>query len=184
MRLTTATKITLLRFLLVPFLIFFILNGEFKLSFVIFSIAALTDGLDGFVARKFNQRSPLGAILDPASDKILMLSSFIILSFPEISILNTIPKWLVYSFLARDFLIISGALFMRIFYNIKTFSPSIWGKITTGTEAVTIGFVLLGNAVSKSLPFIIPFYYITFSLVLISGLDYGWRGLTIIMGKN
>lgn len=184
MNLTVATKITLLRFILVPVLIFFILNGDFKLSFVVFSIAALTDRLDGFVARRFNQRSPLGAILDPASDKILMLSTFIILSFPEIAVLNTIPKWLVYAVLARDFIILSGALFLRIFHNIKTFTPSIWGKITTGVEAVTIGLVLLGNTVSRNLPFLIPFYYLTLSLILISGLDYSWRGLAIIRGKN
>ncbi len=184
MSLTLATKITLLRFILVPILIFFILNGDFKLSFIVFSIAALTDGLDGFIARKFNQRSSLGAILDPASDKILMLSTFIILSFPEIASLNTIPKWLVFAVLARDFIISSGALFLRIFYNIKTFSPSIWGKITTGAEAITAGLVLLSNAFSRNLPFLIPFYYLTFLLVIISGLDYSWKGLALIRGKN
>lgn len=184
MRLTVATQITLVRFILVPFLIFFILNGDFKASLIIFSIAALTDGLDGFVARKFNQRSSLGAILDPASDKILMLATFITLSFPAIANSNRIPKWLVFAVLARDFIIVSGALFLRIFYNVKTFSPSIWGKITTGAEAVTAGFVLLGNAISKRIPFIIPFYYFTLFLVLISGFDYSWRGLAIIKNKK
>jgi cardiolipin synthase len=183
MRLTTATKITLLRFLLVPFLIFFILNGEFKLSFVIFSIAALTDGLDGFVARKFNQRSPLGAILDPASDKILMLSAFITLSLTEISP-NRVPKWLVLSIFTRDFIIVSGVIFLRFFYNVKTFSPSIWGKMTTGAEALTGILVLLGNAISRAIPFISSLYYLTFFLVLISGFDYSLKGLLLIKNKN
>ncbi len=181
---TLATKITLIRLILVPFLIFFILNGDFKVSFVLFSIAALTDGLDGFVARRFNQRSPIGAILDPASDKILMLATFITLSFPEIANSNRIPKWLVFAVLARDFIIISGALFLRIFQNVKTFSPSIWGKLTTGAEAVTAGFVLLGNALSKTLSFLIPLYFLTFFFVLISGLDYSWRGVALIKSKN
>lgn len=184
MRLTVATQITLVRLIFVPFLIFFILNGDFKVSLIIFSIAALTDGLDGFVARKFNQRSSLGAILDPASDKILMLATFITLSFPSIANSNRIPKWLVFAVLARDFIIVSGALFLRIFYNVKTFSPSIWGKITTGAEAVTAGLVLLGNAISRGIPFIIPFYYFTLLFVLISGLDYSMRGVDIIKNKK
>ncbi len=184
MRLTLATKITILRLVLVPFLIFFILNGDFKLGFLLFSIAALTDGLDGFVARKFNQRSSLGAILDPASDKILMLATFITLSFPVIASFNRIPRWLVFAVLARDFIIVSGALFLRIFYNVKTFSPSVWGKLTTGAEAVTAGFVLLGNALSRQLSFLAPFYFLTLFFVLISGLDYSWKGILLMRSKN
>lgn len=182
MGLTLATKITLVRLILVPFLVIITLNGDFKLGLAIFSIAALTDGLDGFVARKFNQRSSLGAILDPASDKILMLTTFAILTFSKVAIPNRIPKWLFLSILTRDFVIVTGAFFLRVFYNVRNFSPSIWGKLTTGSEAITAGFVFLGNAFSFSFNFLIPFYYLTFLFIFISGLDYSWRGL--LMSRN
>lgn len=184
MELTLATKITLIRLILVPILVFFTLNGDFKVSFAVFSIAAITDGLDGFVARKFNQRSNLGAILDPASDKILMLTTFAMLSLPKVANPNRIPQWLFLSILIRDLIIVSGVLFLRVFYNVRKFSPSIWGKLTTGFEAVTAGFVFLGNAISSSFNFLIPFYFFTFLFVFISGIDYSWRGLLMIKNKT
>ncbi len=184
MRVTTATKITFLRLFLVPFLIFFILRKDFKMGLVVFVLAVMTDGLDGLIARKFNQRSAIGAILDPAADKILMLSTFLTLSFPAVVGTNRIPKWLVIAIITRDLIIVSGALFLRVFLSVKSFSPSIWGKLTTGAESFTASFALLGNAISQSFQFLLLFYYLTLFFVLISAIHYSWRGVSIIIRRS
>ncbi|MGQ9617493.1 MAG: CDP-alcohol phosphatidyltransferase family protein [Candidatus Aminicenantia bacterium] len=182
MRITFATKITLLRFFLTPLLIFYIGRKDFKISLIIFVFAAITDGLDGMIARKFNQRTSLGAILDPASDKALMLSTFFMLSLIANS--NRIPKWLFFAILARDLIIVFGALFLTFFYHVKTFSPSIWGKLTTGVEAFTAGLALLGNYLCRSIIILVPFYYLALCLVIISGIDYTVKGISVMRRRT
>ena len=119
---TTANKITLVRILLVPFFIAFALwyvrEGEewVRLATVaIFGVASLSDGIDGYIARHYNQRSELGAILDPLADKLLLLSAIILLSFPSDGHFARIPIWLIIVVISRDVLLLLGL--SVIYYN-------------------------------------------------------------------
>src|SRR5580693_6946910 len=106
---TTANKITIVRALLVPFFIVQVLyyagsgNEWFRLGAIIsFAIAAAADGLDGYVARHYNQRSELGAILDPLADKLLLVSGIVLLSFSNQHYLKVIPTWVMVTIISRD----------------------------------------------------------------------------------
>ena len=87
---TAANMITILRFVLVPAVVYWLLTGEWQLAFAGFLVAGISDGVDGFVARHFNQRSKLGGYLDPMADKLLLVSVFVVLGF-----LGELPLWLV-----------------------------------------------------------------------------------------
>src|SRR5213079_3633093 len=98
---TTANKITILRILLIPFFVvevlYYVMNGHELhrlLAILSFALAAIFDGVDGYVARRYNQRSELGAILDPLADKLLLVSGIILLSFDHQPYLDPIPLWL------------------------------------------------------------------------------------------
>src|ERR1022692_1979496 len=112
---TTANKITILRILLVPFFVVEVLyytkaGHELyrMLAFLCFGVAAICDGVDGYVARRYNQRSELGAILDPLADKLLLVSGIVVLSFDHSPYLESVPLWLTGTIIGRDMLILIG----------------------------------------------------------------------------
>src|SRR5436190_22796040 len=112
---TTANKVTISRILLVPFyiisIIYYVKSGEeFYRWFAIscFAVAAISDGIDGFIARHFNQWSELGTILDPLADKLLLVSGIVLLSFPNEGRLPAMPIWLTVIILSRDVLLLIG----------------------------------------------------------------------------
>src|SRR5512134_6493 len=98
---TTANKVTIMRILLIPFfvveVIYYMKTGNEVhrlVSVLAFAVAAICDGVDGYIARRFNQRSELGAMLDPLADKLLLVSGIVLLSFDHLPYLATIPLWL------------------------------------------------------------------------------------------
>ncbi len=107
---TAANILSMLRILLIPVFISLLLQHRVTQAFFVFLFAIATDLLDGFAARIWQQKTKLGTFLDPAADKLLMASSFIILSLPAVSTPNTIPVWLVIVVIIRDLYIVSGAL--------------------------------------------------------------------------
>jgi cardiolipin synthase len=177
---TLANQLTFLRLVAVPFFILAILEARFGLALGIFIAAGVTDLLDGLIARVFRQRTALGAYLDPAADKLLLISAFILLTrypnlFQTIPMVNRIPLYLTILVISRDGLILAIALMLNLAYGQKRFLPSILGKITTGTELVTIGLVLLFNRL-QSTHAIVPFaFHTTLLLILLSGFHYLWR---------
>jgi cardiolipin synthase len=176
---TLANQLTFLRLVAVPFFILAILEARFGLALGIFIAAGVTDLL-GLIARVFRQRTALGAYLDPAADKLLLISAFILLTrypnlFQTIPMVNRIPLYLTILVISRDGLILAIALMLNLAYGQKRFLPSILGKITTGTELVTIGLVLLFNRL-QSTHAIVPFaIHTTLLLILLSGFHYLWR---------
>src|SRR5438874_13414120 len=106
--LTIPNILTLLRLFLVPFFLIASIRGMFTAAFVIFVSAAVTDIFDGMIARRFNQRSRLGAILDPAVDKTMMVCGFIYFTVARLP-LASIPAWLTFVVFIRDFLILTFA---------------------------------------------------------------------------
>src|SRR5215210_5090224 len=125
---TIPNLVTLARLLLVPCFIFASMRGMYVAAFVIFVTAAASDTLDGVLARSLNQRSRLGALLDPAADKTLMVCGFVYYTFAKLPVVS-IPGWMTFTVFIRDFLIALIAFLLYTRVNITTFPPSLWGKI-------------------------------------------------------
>ena len=142
---TTANKITILRVLLVPFfivqLLYYVDNGVewHRLAAILtFAIAALSDGLDGYIARRYNQRSQLGAILDPLADKLLLVSGIVILSFNNQPRLPQTPLWLAGAIVGRDMLLLIGLVVIYYSCGKVTVRPIMIGKIATVLQMICV----------------------------------------------
>src|SRR5215468_8049755 len=147
---TTANKITILRILLIPFFVvevlYYVKNGNeaHRLAAILsFGLAAVCDGVDGFIARRYNQRSELGAILDPLADKLLLVSGIIVLSFDHRPYLQTLPLWLTGTIIGRDILLLAGLLVIHMTVGKVTVRPRALGKIATVLQMVVVLWTLL-----------------------------------------
>jgi len=147
---TTANKITILRILLVPFFIaetlYYVGSGNelYRLLAILsFAIAAISDGVDGYIARRYNQRSELGAILDPLADKLLLVSGIVLLSLNNAPYLEQIPLWLTMTIIGRDVIILIGLVVIQITVGKVIVHPRIIGKIATVLQMTTVLWTLL-----------------------------------------
>jgi len=170
--LTVPNFLSSLRILLVPVFILMITHHKTITAFVVFLIAASTDLLDGITARAMNQKSKLGSYLDPAGDKLLMICSFIILSFPEFSSPNVIPLWLTIIVVARDVFIAIIAFFLYKFRGKNAFMPSSLGKTCTFSQMGVVMIVLFFNSIQTSPFFLFGLYIFVLILTILSGLHY------------
>jgi cardiolipin synthase (CMP-forming) len=148
---TTANKITIGRILLVPFFIAQILyyahTGQAGLrlgALLSFAVAALADAVDGYIARHFNQRSELGAILDPLADKLLLTSAIILLSLENHRYFDRIPLWLTVTVLSRDAIILMGMALIHYTMGKVKVRARLTGKIATILQMATVLWILLG----------------------------------------
>lgn len=147
---TTANKITILRILLIPFFVvevlYYVKNGNevHRLAAILsFAIAAICDGVDGYIARRYNQRSELGAILDPLADKLLLVSGIVVLSFEHRPYLETIPLWLTGTIIGRDILVLAGMLVIQMTVGKVKVRPRMVGKVATVLQMAIILWILL-----------------------------------------
>ena len=168
--------LTCLRLLLAPFVIQAIWKGHAAAALVLFACAAATDGLDGFIARRFELASARGAYLDPIADKILLSGVYLALAAS-----GSVPWWLVGLIFGRDVYILLGAsLFLR-FTPMRKFPPSSWGKTSTFLQVVTAVLWMarnwLGGPVLYALA--IAFLWPCAAFTLASGLHYTWRGIQL-----
>ena len=138
---TVPNQLTFLRLGFLPFFIVLIYYQRYPWALLILVLAALTDAMDGLLARSLDQKSALGAYLDPIADKLLLSSSFIVLALE-----GQIPWWLTILALGRDVLILTTAAVILLASAGRQFPPSIYGKITTGTQILLV-FVVLSAAV-------------------------------------
>jgi cardiolipin synthase len=129
--------ITIGRILLVPITVWLIISGEFSLAFVAFVVAGVSDGVDGFIARRLNQRSELGAYLDPIADKALLVSIYVSLGF-----LQFLPAWLVILVVTRDVLIVGAVVLAWVLNKPMVVAPSMASKVNTVGQIVLAGLVL------------------------------------------
>ena len=146
---TTANKITILRILLIPFFVVEVLyygrtGSELHrvLALVCFAVAAICDGVDGYIARRYNQRSELGGILDPLADKLLLVSGIVLLSF-QWAHLDTIPLWLTGTIIGRDILVLVGLVVIQMTVGKVKVRPRVVGKIATVLQMAVVLWVLL-----------------------------------------
>jgi cardiolipin synthase (CMP-forming) len=147
---TTANKITILRILLIPFFVvevlYYVKNGNeaHRLAAIIsFAVAAICDGVDGYIARRYNQRSELGAILDPLADKLLLVSGIVVLSFEHRPYLETIPLWLTGTIIGRDILVLAGMVVIQMTVGKVRVRPRMIGKVATVLQMAIILWILL-----------------------------------------
>ena len=147
---TTANKITILRILLVPFFVvevlYYVQSGNELhrlLGLLAFAVAAILDGVDGYVARRYNQRSELGTLLDPIADKLLLVSAIVVLSFDHRPRLGQLPLWLTGTIIGRDLLLGLGAITVRLVVGQIVVRPRVTGKIATVFQMVAVCWILL-----------------------------------------
>jgi cardiolipin synthase len=172
--LTLPNFLTLMRMAMVPFFVLAVAERDFGLALWILIVAGLTDAFDGFLARRMDMRSRIGAYLDPLADKMLITVAYITLTVPfgqEV----VIPLWLTILALFRDSLIMLVAVVLYMVEHLREFPPSPLGKATTFAQVVTIAVVLLANV--TPIPWWIPeaCFYGSFGLVIVSGFDYIYR---------
>ncbi len=180
MRMTLANQLTIARMAVIPLILTLVLSNHAGWALLVFTLAGLSDMLDGVIARRYRQKSSLGTFLDPMADKLLMTACFIVLSipdnpqsFPDYAVPNHIPIYLTIVTISRDVFIVMVALVIHLASGLSRFPPTILGKATTLTQIAMIGFVLLFNAVGQEFPvFIQALGWLTLAATLASGFHY------------
>jgi cardiolipin synthase len=166
--------LTLLRLLLVPFVIQAILHGAHATALVLFAAAALTDILDGVAARRLRLSTQTGAYLDPIADKCLLSGVFLAMAAA-----GTVPWWFVAVVFGRDLYILLGVALFMLLTPLRKFPPSVWGKISTFFQILTAVVWMARNAfevrVLDALSSAI--LWVSLGFTVWSGLHYTWRGM-------
>lgn len=180
-----ANKISTFRILSVPFfiacLIYYSPDKDYLrfLALGIFILAVLSDAIDGYIARKTQQKSKAGLVLDPLADKLLLISAFVCLflidKFPYGI---KFPLWVTLIVISRDVIILLGVMVIFIIKQTINIYPTYWGKYTTTFQMLSVAAVLL------QLKFSFIFWSIAAFLTLISGLDYVKRGFKVLYGLD
>jgi cardiolipin synthase len=137
---TVPNQLTFLRLGFLPFFIVLLIYERFLWALLILVLAALTDAMDGLLARSLDQKTSLGAYLDPIADKLLLSSSFVVLALD-----GRIPRWLTILVLSRDVLILTTAAVILLVSGYRYFPPSVYGKITTVSQIVLVLVVLMAE---------------------------------------
>ena len=137
MRLTIPNMITIMRLLLVPAVVLAMLDMRWGWAFAGFLVAGISDGVDGFIARRFNQHSRLGAYLDPIADKLLLVSVFVVMGF-----IGQLPLWLVVTMVSRDALIVCAVLLSTVMAHPVEMKPLFVSKANTAIQIVLAAVVL------------------------------------------
>jgi len=177
---TMANRITILRILLVPFFVVEVLyyvntGNELHrlLALLSFAVAAICDGVDGYIARHYHQQSELGTILDPMADKLLLVSGVVLLSFDHAPYLEQIPLWLTGTILGRDVLLVAGMAVIHLTVGKVTVRPRFIGKVATVLQMITVVWILLKWPAAWLAAFLVGAGVCTG----VSGLLYVWDGV-------
>jgi cardiolipin synthase len=168
---TVPNQITFLRLGILPFFLILILYEEYQWALLVLVVAALSDAVDGLLARTLHQKSSLGAYLDPIADKLLLSSSFVVLAMEK-----KIPWWLTIMVLSRDVLMLIVAAVILLIQGYRPFPPSLLGKATTFFEIGLVFFTVYGAAYSNDRVTIFNHYleFLVAALVTISGFHYSF----------
>jgi cardiolipin synthase len=180
--LTPANQLTLLRVLLIPAFVILVIYGYLGSALLVFATAGLTDGLDGLIARASDQKTSLGAWLDPMADKLLLVSTFVVLTMPELGLANRLPIWLTVLIISRDVVIVLTVAIVNLAIGPRTFRPSIFGKAATATYILTAVFAMLFNYRGYHSIVVDVFVYASLIITLVSSMHYIWHAARIIEG--
>jgi cardiolipin synthase (CMP-forming) len=175
---TVPNLLTVFRMVLIPVFVSLLFYQRFILALGIFVLAGVTDGLDGLLARRFNQKSQLGTILDPIADKLMLVTSFVVLSmrsvFPQpLPPHLPVPFWVTVAVISRDVFILVGAAAINIVTGFRGFRPSMLGKINTTVQIFSIAAIIWAASVPYGSGWYLPTIYTTvFALSVLSGAHY------------
>lgn len=175
---TLPNLLTVIRMALIPVFVSLLFYQRFLLALGIFIIAGVTDGLDGLLARRFHQQSPLGRILDPIADKMMLVTSFVVLSLH--SVFPTplpkhlpIPFWVTITVISRDVFILVGAAAINMVTGFRAFRPSFLGKLSTLVQIIAVATVILAAQIRIGTGYYLPTVYTSvFALTVLSGIHY------------
>lgn len=167
--------LTVVRILLTPLFVIFLLRDLYTHALMVFAIAGLSDGLDGLIARYLNQRTKLGAYLDPTADKLLLVSAFIALA-----VLGVIPAWVAVIVIARDVIICLGIAILLLTEKPYEVRPSLVSKCTTTAQILIVLLSLFDPTHVKLTALHFPLLWITAILTILSGLHYIYKGMNIL----
>jgi cardiolipin synthase len=170
--LTPANQLTLLRVLLVPAFVILVVYGYLGWALLAFAAAGLTDALDGLLARWSGQKTSLGAWLDPMADKLLLVTTFVVLTIPGLGLENRLPIWLTVLIISRDVVIVLTVAIVNLAIGPRTFRPSIYGKIATATYILTAVIAMFFNYLGYHSLLVDVAIYASLAITLISGLHY------------
>lgn len=164
-------SLTVLRILLIPVFLGFLVYEQYDYALGTLLIAAVTDSLDGTIARITNQRTDLGAYLDPLADKLLLMSAFVTLS-----VLHLVPLWIVILVVSRDTILLTGTLLARLIDSRVNCSPSVLGKGTTLCQLLYVILVVLATSQQIELSVLQPLLLVMVTFTVLSGFHYLYRG--------
>jgi len=174
---TLPNLLTIARLVLAPFIFAAIVRGRHDTALILFVMAGLTDGLDGLLARRIHQATPLGAYLDPIADKVLLSGVYI-----SLAVAGSIPSWLVVLIFGRDIFLLATSGIALLFTAYREFRPSLWGKASTFVQIACATTWMARNA--SNLPSLDAWaptlVWPVAAITIWSGLHYSWRGFRFL----
>lgn len=171
--------ITSIRIVIIPLFVISIIYKNYSYALLLFVFAAVSDALDGLLARATKQKTKLGAFLDAFADKFLLATAFILFS-----VYNLIPLWLTITVISRDLIVMLGWLLLYFLYNEANVAPSIIGKMAIASQLILIVYILLSiNFISIPQPDRLMFYAVA-ALTVTSGVQYIYRGFEHLNEKQ
>jgi len=165
--------ISILRIVLIPFFAAFLIYHRYDYAFITFVAAGISDALDGFLARRLMLQSELGKLLDPIADKLLVVTSFVILTYS-----SWIPAWLTITVISKDLFVFTGWILLFLLFNVRTVQPTITGKTANALQMFLVAYVLLDKITLTRLPFQSSLMAATGVLTVVAGLQYIYRGIS------
>src|SRR3982074_958852 len=146
---TLPNVLTIFRMVLIPIFVSLLFYHRFVWALMVFITAGITDGLDGLLARRFQQQSQLGTILDPIADKLMLVTAFVVLSMRGVFHAPLpkhlpVPFWVTVAVISRDVFIMVGAAAINIMTGFRGFRPSLLGKVNTTVQIVAIAAIMFG----------------------------------------
>jgi cardiolipin synthase (CMP-forming) len=179
---TVPNVLTVVRMALIPVFVGALYYQRFGWALSVFVAAGITDGLDGLFARRFNQYSPLGQILDPVADKLLLVTSFVTLSMPSIIVPTAlvqpyprhlpVPFWVTAAVISRDIFIVVGAATINVVTGFRGFRPSWLGKANTTVQILAVVLILIAASFPPLRGYLPTVYTTVFSFAVVSGIHY------------
>ena len=160
---------------MIPAFVLLVVYGRLGDALAVFMTAGATDALDGLIARRAGQRTSLGAWLDPMADKLLLVTTFIVLTVPSIPLTNHLPLWLTVLVISRDIVIVGVVAIVNLAVGPRTFKPSMLGKATTAVFIVTCVAIMYFNYRGVTSPIVDAGIWLSLALTVLSSADYFFR---------
>lgn len=167
-------SLTIARIVIIPLFTIAVIYKRYDYALYMFIVAALTDTLDGFIARLTNQKTEFGTFLDPLADKFLLVTSFILFSLNDL-----VPKWLAITVISRDVIVVIGWVLVYLITHTSNVKPTATGKAAIAMQLMLLCYVLLDINLGFLPDIQNVLVWLTAALTIISGLHYIYRGFKL-----